>query len=344
MTLAQHGDDENCAIILSAGLASRCNAILQGGFKFMLPLLDMPIGFKQIKQLHDQGITTIVLVASKLDIQKHQEFLNSFCASLGIKLICAQQNTPKGPGHAFYKGLLALENSPPNAVILLLADTYIPDALPEPYSDAIVISTKVAYSANWCWAKFRHSEGNVLNFLDKKTPPDEEMSYGAVCGVYSFRCYEDAKEAAIRAVEKNRLGEVQISTILETYMEQHPIKVIETQAWLDFGSLRNYQDSYQKSLYSNKNINEITLKEDAIVKTYPSDPAKIESELACLKLISETPLGVKAWKLNQHSYALEHIDSHNIGYIYNFLPLVKTDHVTILVKPPNLGPVLELVG
>lgn len=327
------------AIILAAGNASRCAAMSASGFKFMLPLPDMPIGFKLISQLKKKGVNQVTIVTSQADKNKYSAFLETFFSGVKIDFTIVVQDIPRGPGDAFRIGLNASKKFQPETLCLILADTLINDNLPDLDDDVIVVDTAVARTNQWCWAEFSPDTRMITDFIDKQVPPLSSPYYhGAVCGVYNFASFSDIFDAASKIEIASSESEIQITPILKSYMKHRKLRIQETQEWLDFGSIKNYQESYKSCITSNKEINKIIYEDGWVTKFYPKDKEKVSAEVEWFNVIGvDNPVSVKTKALSPTSYSLEYISLPNLGYLYHFLPLKDADCQYILEQTIDLA-------
>ena len=158
-----------------------------------------------------------------------------------------------------------------DGVRIILGDTLIQDSF-EHAIDMVYI-TKVNETKRWCIAEL-DSDNHISNYMDKGK---EFYSSGlALAGYYHFTNKSHLLKSALHAINNNA---TELSSVLNKYSIDYPIKGIETTKWYDFGHVDNLAKA-RRNLLQPRHFN--TLKVNPILNTITktsTDQQTLKNEL-----------------------------------------------------------------
>lgn len=245
-------------IILAGGKGTRMAGVCPLP-KPLLPVGGKPVITHIVDELRRHRIFRTYVVVSQDNRQEIKDALVSRYTEMDFTFVV--QEEPSGPGHAIKEAMLkvaALEH-PEDSVVVVCADTIF--RVGELPRDAVLVApapNKETYG-RWCYVVYDPVWGNVSHFEDKpQVLPKTRM---VNIGVYTFNSVEDLYHATQRIRE--RLGEVQISQVLEEYGLQ---RMTAVQAdWWDTGTPDEFMRT-RRRLFVTRAFNQTTLKEGRVIK------------------------------------------------------------------------------
>tara|TARA_R110002110_G_scaffold27592_6_gene100048 strand:+ start:3324 stop:4196 length:873 start_codon:yes stop_codon:yes gene_type:complete len=230
-------------IILAGGSGTRLYPITMGVSKQLLPIYDKPMIYYPISVLMLAGIREIAMITTPQDQEQFQRTLGDG-SQWGISLTYITQPSPDGLAQAY---ILAEDflNGAPSAMVLG-DNIFFGHGLPELLAEAdaqeaggTVFGYHVSDPERYGVVGF-NSDGVAQSIIEK---PEKPASNYAVTGLYFLDA--DAPKMA-RQVKPSDRGELEITTLLEMYLESGSLRVNRMgrgYAWLDTGTHASLLDA-----------------------------------------------------------------------------------------------------
>lgn len=226
-------------IVLAGGSGTRLYPITKGVSKQLLPVFDKPMVYYPISVLMLAGIQDILIITTPEDMPGFQRLLGDG-SDYGVRFSYAVQPSPDGLAQAF---IIGREFIGSDDVCLILGDSiFYGNGLTsllkqavhtaEEEKQATIFAYHVQNPENYGVAEFDKA-GNCLSIEEK---PKSPKSNYAVVGLYFYP--NDVVKAATRVTPSAR-GELEITSIIQQYLEQKRLKVQTLghgHAWLDMGT------------------------------------------------------------------------------------------------------------
>ena len=223
-------------IILAGGSGTRLYPITMGVSKQLLPIYDKPMIYYPISVLMLAGIREIAIITTPEDQEQFRRLLGDG-TQWGLSFEYIVQPSPDGLAQAY---LLTRDflNGAPSAMVLgdniffghglseLLAAA---DAKPQ---GGTVFGYRVADPERYGVVDF-DAQGRVRSIIEKPANPPSQF---AVTGLYFLDNTASDRAAAVRPSDR---GELEITTLLETYLHDGLLTVERMgrgYAWLDTGT------------------------------------------------------------------------------------------------------------
>ena len=223
-------------IILAGGSGTRLYPITMGVSKQLLPIYDKPMIYYPISVLMLSGIREIAIITTPEDQEQFRRLLGDG-NQWGMDFTYIVQPSPDGLAQAY---LLTRDflNGAPSAMVLgdniffghglseLLAAA---DAKPQ---GGTVFGYRVADPERYGVVDF-DAQGRVRSIIEKPANPPSQF---AVTGLYFLDNTASDRAAAVRPSDR---GELEITTLLETYLHDGLLTVERMgrgYAWLDTGT------------------------------------------------------------------------------------------------------------
>jgi len=230
-------------IILAGGSGTRLYPITLGVSKQLLPVYDKPMIYYPLTALMLAGIREICMITTPQDREQFQRTLGDG-SQWGISLTYVEQPSPDGLAQAYILAEDFLAGSP--SVMVLGDNIFFGHGLPELMREAAaqeagatVFGYRVSDPERYGVVEF-DDEGRVRSIVEK---PEQPKSDYAVTGLYFMD--GDAPQKA-RAVHPSPRGELEITSLLEMYLEEGALTVQQMgrgYAWLDTGTHASLLDA-----------------------------------------------------------------------------------------------------
>ncbi|MFV0293093.1 MAG: glucose-1-phosphate thymidylyltransferase RfbA [Paracoccus sp. (in: a-proteobacteria)] len=223
-------------IILAGGSGTRLYPITMGVSKQLLPIYDKPMIYYPISVLMLAGIREIAIITTPDDQDQFRRLLGDG-SQWGLDFTYIVQPSPDGLAQAY---LLARDflNGAPSAMVLG-DNIFFGHGLPKLLHAAdtkptggTVFGYRVADPERYGVVDF-DTDGTVRSIIEK--PPEPPSQY-AVTGLYFL---DDTAPDRAASVQPSERGELEITTLLETYLHDGSLTVEQMgrgYAWLDTGT------------------------------------------------------------------------------------------------------------
>ena len=221
-------------IILAGGSGTRLYPITLGVSKQLLPIYDKPMIYYPLSTLMLAGIREICVITTPQDADQFQRTLGDG-SQWGLTLTWVQQPSPDGLAQAY---LLAEDFLAGDPSAMVLGDNIFYGAdLPRmlsgiPAEGGTVFGYHVADPERYGVLAF-DGDGTATQIIEK---PERPPSNYAVTGLYFL---DGTAPERARGVTPSARGELEITTLLETYLADGSLKVERMGrgfAWLDTGT------------------------------------------------------------------------------------------------------------
>jgi len=223
-------------IILAGGSGTRLYPITMGVSKQLLPIYDKPMIYYPLSVLMLGGIREIAIITTPEDQAQFQRLLGDG-SQWGLAFTYIVQQSPDGLAQAY---LLAKDflNGAPSAMVLgdnIFFGHGLPTMLEkadQQQTGGTVFGYHVADPERYGVVAFDEA-GKASAIIEK--PPVPPSNY-AVTGLYFLDATAPARAAEVEPSER---GELEITTLLETYLHEGSLSVERMgrgYAWLDTGT------------------------------------------------------------------------------------------------------------
>ena len=223
-------------IILAGGSGTRLYPITLGVSKQLLPIYDKPMIYYPISVLMLAGIREIAMITTPQDQEQFKRTLGDG-SQWGISLTYIEQPSPDGLAQAYILAEDFLAGAP--SAMVLGDNIFFGHGLPQIMEEAdrqtgggTVFGYHVADPERYGVVAF-DSAGEVTSIIEK---PQKPPSNYAVTGLYFL---DGSAPERARKVEPSDRGELEITTLLESYLHDGMLSVKKMgrgYAWLDTGT------------------------------------------------------------------------------------------------------------
>ncbi len=223
-------------IILAGGSGTRLYPLTLAVSKQLMPIYDKPMIYYPLSVLMLAGIREIAVITTPEDQAQFKRLLGDG-SQWGLELSYIEQPSPDGLAQAYILAEDFLDGAP--SAMVLGDNIFFGHGLPEMLdaanaktSGGTVFGYHVADPERYGVVKF-DADGTVEEIIEK---PDVPPSNYAVTGLYFL---DGEAPARARAVKPSPRGELEIVTLLETYLADGTLSVERMgrgYAWLDTGT------------------------------------------------------------------------------------------------------------
>ncbi len=268
-------------IILAGGSGTRLYPITRGVSKQLTPIYDKPMVYYPLSILMLAGITEVLIISTPHDLPQFEALLGDG-SDIGMQFSYAVQPSPDGLAQAF---LIGEEFIGDDNVCLVLGDNIFYGhgfkrmlcqsvKNVEQQNKATVFGYYVKDPERYGVVDF-DDNGNVLSIEEK---PEAPKSNHAVVGLYFYP--NDVIEVA-KAVKPSARGELEITTVNQTYLERGDLKVElmgRGFAWLDTGTHESLMEAsnYIQVIENRQGLKVACIEEIAFEMGYISKEQLIE--------------------------------------------------------------------
>ena len=229
-------------IILAGGSGTRLYPVTMAISKQLLPIFDKPMIYYPISTLMLAGIRDIAIITTPHDQEQFQKALGDG-SQWGITLNWIIQKNPDGLAQAYILAEDFLDGAP-SAMVLgdnLFFGTGLTDMLLDATKSTqnAVFGYKVRDPERYGVIGFA-KDGSAVSITEK---PEKPASNFAVTGLYFL---DETAPARARAVSPSARGELEITTLLESYLKEGRLRVNRMgrgYAWLDTGTHASLLDA-----------------------------------------------------------------------------------------------------
>ena len=230
-------------IILAGGSGTRLYPITMGVSKQLLPIYDKPMIYYPLSVLMLTGIRDICIITTPQDQAQFQRTLGDG-SQWGLSLTYVEQPSPDGLAQAYLLAEDFLDGAP--SAMVLGDNIFFGHGLPEQLRIAdeqaqggTVFGYRVADPERYGVVAFG-ADKRVTGIVEK---PDVAPSPYAVTGLYFL---DGTAPERARNVTPSARGELEIVTLLESYLDQGLLNVRQMgrgYAWLDTGTHASLLDA-----------------------------------------------------------------------------------------------------
>ncbi len=223
-------------IILAGGTGSRLWPITLGVSKQLLPVYDKPMVYYPLSALMLAGIREIAVITTPEDQPQFRRLLGDG-SQWGLRLDWIVQPKPEGLAQAYLLAEDFLDGAP--SAMVLGDNIFFGHGLPQLMAAAdarpaggTVFGYRVSDPERYGVVDF-DAAGNVRSIVEK---PEQPASHYAVTGLYFL---DRTAPQRARAVRPSPRGELEIVTLLESYLAEGTLTVERMgrgYAWLDTGT------------------------------------------------------------------------------------------------------------
>ena len=287
-------------IILAGGSGTRLYPITIAVSKQLLPVYDKPMIYYPLSTLMLAGIKEVLIISTPMHLPVFQALLGDG-SSLGMKIEYKIQEKPVGLADAFRVGEDFIGN---DSVCLILGDNMIYGPGVEKVlkqasklkEGGIIFGYKVADPTSYGVVEI-DEKGNALSIEEKPNYPKSNL---AVPGLYF---YDNSVVEIAKKIQPSARGELEITDVNKTYMEQGKLKVIPLGngfAWFDTGTADRLNDAsdFVKAIEIRQGIQIGCIEEIAYKNNWITDNQLI----TLAEKHGKTDYGRYMYKLLEHDY------------------------------------------
>lgn len=241
--MTQHKPTARKGIILAGGSGTRLYPVTIGVSKQLLPIYDKPMVYYPLSVLMLAGIRDIAMITTPQDRDQFERTLGDG-SQWGLSLTYIEQPSPDGLAQAYILAEDFLDGAP--SAMVLGDNIFFGHGLPEQLAQAdaqtaggTVFGYRVTDPERYGVVDFA-PDGTVRAIIEK---PEVAPSPYAVTGLYFL---DGTAPERARAVTPSARGELEITTLLESYLHDGSLTVQQMgrgYAWLDTGTHASLLDA-----------------------------------------------------------------------------------------------------
>lgn len=231
-------------IILAGGSGTRLYPITMAVSKQLLPLYDKPMIYYPMSVLMLAGIREIAVITTPQDQAQFQRLMKDG-SQWGVTITWIIQPSPDGLAQAYLLAEDFLDGAP--SAMVLGDNIFFGHGLPEILRNAdqqasggTVFGYQVSDPERYGVVTFDETGRKAVEIVEKPEHPNSEY---AVTGLYFL---DETAPARARAVKPSERGELEITALLESYLEDGTLTVEKMgrgYAWLDTGTHASLLDA-----------------------------------------------------------------------------------------------------
>ncbi|MGB0911960.1 MAG: glucose-1-phosphate thymidylyltransferase RfbA [Phaeobacter italicus] len=277
-------------IILAGGSGTRLYPITMGVSKQLLPIYDKPMIYYPLTVLMLAGIREIAVITTPQDQAQFQRLMGDG-SQWGLTFEWIVQPSPDGLAQAFILAEEFLAGAP--SALVLGDNIFFGHGLPEilqrasaQTSGGTVFGYQVTDPERYGVVSFDESGEKATEIIEK---PEHPKSDYAVTGLYFL---DGSAPERARAVEPSERGELEITSLLEMYLQDGSLTVEKMGrgfAWLDTGTHASLLDAgnFVRTLQDRQGM-QISSPEEIAFRQGWIDQAQLEEHA---KIFSKTNYG-----------------------------------------------------
>lgn len=233
-------------IILAGGTGSRLWPMTLAVSKQLLPVYDKPMIYYPLSVLMLAGIRDVLVISTPTDLPGFRRLLGTG-EDLGMTFSYVEQPSPDGLAQAFILGADFIGD---DAATLILGDNiFYGQGLTAMMRTAVAGAERAGRATIFAYPVQRperygvvtlDGDGRPVRVVEKPRVPESDK---AVVGLYVFP--NNVKARAL-GVEPSARGELEITSVIETYINDHTLDVEclgRGFAWLDTGTVDSLADA-----------------------------------------------------------------------------------------------------
>ena len=231
-------------IILAGGSGTRLYPITMAVSKQLMPLYDKPMIYYPLSVLMLAGIREIAVITTPQDQPQFRRLMGDG-SQWGLELTWIEQPSPDGLAQAYILAEDFLDGAP--SAMVLGDNIFFGHGLPEILARAdqaetggTVFGYQVGDPERYGVVSFDDSGTRATKIVEKPAQPESDY---AVTGLYFL---DGSAPERARAVKPSVRGELEITSLLESYLSQGTLKVEKMgrgYAWLDTGTHASLLDA-----------------------------------------------------------------------------------------------------
>ncbi|MBW3018638.1 NTP transferase domain-containing protein [Candidatus Woesearchaeota archaeon] len=216
------------AIIMAAGKSTRTYPLTLTRPKPLLRLLDGTILSRMLDTLKEVGVDEAIIIVNYMKDKIIKAFGDEY---KGIKIRYAEQDEPKGTGHAALCAAGLVDDE--NIIIMNGDDVYAPETIKELVKKAPSIAVKEVKTPHLYGIYEVEEKNGELYAKTLEEKPEKPKSNYANLGLYYF----EAKFLNyLKNLEPSPRGELEITDGIKQYMKEKPIRIVKAEPyWLPIG-------------------------------------------------------------------------------------------------------------
>lgn len=222
-------------ILLAGGTGSRLYPITLGTSKQLLPVYDKPMIYYSLTTLMLAGVTDIVIISTKYDIENYKKLLGDG-KNLGLNFEYIVQENPNGIAEVFLLAENFINQSP--SVLILGDNLFFGQGFQKKLQDASLNEGATIFSypvknPNAYGVATVDKNGKVKSIVEKPKNPKSNL---AITGLYF---YDENACTYAKSLKPSDRGELEITDLNKIYLEKDLLSLENLGrgfSWLDMGT------------------------------------------------------------------------------------------------------------